>query len=669
MRRREFPLTIAVEWTMTVSVYALALIVLPHLVADAVELPKLSALAISSAILIGIGIGRAVFFRGPVFPATPLTWPLLALLALAVLASLDCPAPPVAREALLYLGAMVLAALFVSSLSNPERLLNAIFVCAAIAAIYGLGQYMDFDPIDWASHFKPRIFSTLGNPVFLGGFLAVIFPLVFARWLTIEKEETKDLLTLLLAILGLAVYLTWTRSSWLALLVSTSVQAGLLARDPAGRSLLRENRVWLLTAAIVGMIAVTLVSSTRIMGSEPVPLIDRLRDALDPQGYSFRFRMVTNESSLRMAFRHPVFGNGPAAFQSIYPHVRLTTRAAKAAKDHYFASQETYAHNDHAQILAETGVIGLGVWCWLLLTAFRLALWRFRSGSWLGLGACGAIAALAVDGALNFPLHIAPTAWVFFVLVGALGTTGSEPEPANHERSWRSWATYGVCLACLFIAFGPISRAMKAQYQRMLGDQQVGWNNFEMASDYYEKALALTPQDKFINFKASASLVKASRFSWSGLALDQAMRESRRAIELGLEDENVYKNLADIYGRKDATPQAIRALDVAQRLNPNREDVANNLAYFLSISGTRLDEALALASTAVSRANGHPAYVDTLGCVQLRMGRLAEAERSFRKALAALPGPPNDVDQQMARREVEDHLAEVARARGGARAR
>ncbi len=208
----------------------------------------------------------------------------------------------------------------------------------------------------------------------------------------------------------------------------------------------------------------------------------------------------------------------------------------------------------------------------------------------------------------------------------------------------------------------PCWRLVYADLQGWEGDRQVGSNNYEMAAVYYGWGVQADPLDRFLNFRYAVAAEKAGRFEWLGEALDDSMLHARRALALGYHDENIYKHLSEVYARKTAYPQAIRALDTALRLNPLRDDMANNLAYYLTESGTRLDEAIALARGAVTRTPQDPTYLDTLGWALVRAGRMAEARAALGKALRLLPAQPGNFGRTMARQEVQEHLR---RAGGG----
>lgn len=659
-----------VEAILIGTAYVLPLAVLPLLIQDASGLPKTVALAFSTALLCGAGLARVFVYRDSLSPATPLLSPLLVLMAVAALSAISSPAPAASVSGLLYLGALVLATLCAASLPVRDRLANAIMIAAGLTALYGIAQFMGFEPVQWSSHFKPRVFATLGNPVFLGGFLAAVFPLVFSRWLYAEREETKDLLVLLLAVLAAAVYLTWTRSAWLAVLASTAAQLALLGITAPGRRLLSANRAWLLTAAVLALVAVTLISSVRMFGRTPVPLADRIRDALNPAAYSVQFRRLTTEVCLRLGAARPILGAGINGYRAEYPFLRLKTAAARAAPERYFASQERNAHNDHLQVLAELGVTGFGVWIWLLACASRWAWARYRSpgegpleDAWLPLGALGCLTAMCVDGSLNFPLHIAPTAWVFFVCLGLLGAGRAAGCGAPlFQAPWLRGVTAGaLVIVCAAAVVRPAASALKADKMLMEGDRQVSYNNYEMADAYYQMGVEASPLNEFLRFRHSVAAVRAGRWEWQGEALDRGLAHARAALALGYHDENVYKHISDIYGRKTSIPKAIEALRLANALNPLREDIANNLAFYMTERGEDLSEALRLARGAVKAAPEDPTYLDTLGYILLKAGKPREALPVLNKALRGLPAGSADPRHAAARSEILEHIR-LARA-------
>jgi tetratricopeptide (TPR) repeat protein len=93
-----------------------------------------------------------------------------------------------------------------------------------------------------------------------------------------------------------------------------------------------------------------------------------------------------------------------------------------------------------------------------------------------------------------------------------------------------------------------------------------------------------------------------------------------------------------LYG-KGQLDAATDAFVEAARTTPGSAPALNNAAYLLARVKGDTAKAFELASSAVQIAPGQPDYLDTLGFVLLRSGRLAEAEDALSKSVAAAPTP------------------------------
>ena len=89
------------------------------------------------------------------------------------------------------------------------------------------------------------------------------------------------------------------------------------------------------------------------------------------------------------------------------------------------------------------------------------------------------------------------------------------------------------------------------------------------------------------------------------------------------------------------------------KLAPDNQHAYNALGYSLAERGVRLPEAHALIEKALQMAPGDPFILDSMGWVQFRMGNLAGAEESLRRAYAVRPDP-----------EIAVHLGEVLWQKG-----
>jgi len=89
-------------------------------------------------------------------------------------------------------------------------------------------------------------------------------------------------------------------------------------------------------------------------------------------------------------------------------------------------------------------------------------------------------------------------------------------------------------------------------------------------------------------------------------------------------------------------------------LNPDNASALNYLGYMLADRSIRLSEAQGLIQKALDRDPNNGAYLDSLGWVQFRLGKLPEAEQTLRRALERYPRDPT----------IHDHLGDVYARQG-----
>ena len=91
--------------------------------------------------------------------------------------------------------------------------------------------------------------------------------------------------------------------------------------------------------------------------------------------------------------------------------------------------------------------------------------------------------------------------------------------------------------------------------------------------------------------------------------------------------------LGDIYHQHGDEEKAFEAYDRTLRNNPDNALVLNNYAYYLSLRGERLEEALQMAIHADELEPDNVYYLDTYAWVLYKLGRYKEAEKQMKKCL------------------------------------
>jgi O-antigen ligase len=140
-------------------------------------------------------------------------------------------------------------------------------------------------------------------------------------------------------------------------------------------------------------------------------------------------RLEMTKDSLKMFSRRPVFGWGLGTFPTVYPSYR-------SFYTNLFVNE---AHNDYAQLLVETGLLGFGLMLWFLVRLYRHGLptshrWEFQWDRAVSLAAVLGCTGILLHSFVDFNLQIPANATLFYVLCG-LAASRPLAESSKPRRS------------------------------------------------------------------------------------------------------------------------------------------------------------------------------------------------------------------------------------------
>jgi tetratricopeptide (TPR) repeat protein len=156
------------------------------------------------------------------------------------------------------------------------------------------------------------------------------------------------------------------------------------------------------------------------------------------------------------------------------------------------------------------------------------------------------------------------------------------------------------------------------------------------------------PRDRDTLVALTDNYEKGKRFDEAGKALDEAEKLSTSDEE----KEDVYFMRGALMERQkkyDASEEAFRKV---LAINPQHAGAMNYLGYMLADRNIRLEEAYKLIQKAVDMEPENGAYLDSLGWVYFRQGKLSDAERMLMKAVDLTDLTGQDPT-------VHDHLGDV----------
>lgn len=314
-----------------------------------------------------------------------------------------------------------------------------LFIIAAVFnGVLGIVQYAGYDPffqsLDPAFHNVYRRYLTAGfmdSPNMLAPFLASFVPLAYAFFML--GSTRRDTVAWTLRGIFLLTPIAFTQNLG-ALLALGAVLGAMLVyftlRRPAEGNKTAAPK--LAASWAMALLVIAAAATAYARQDDTTKLLKR---------YSMDERRMQNEACLMMFRDAPLIGKGPGFFYAHFeeyrravwfdaPPLRLPDRPAHQA------------HNDYLQLLAEGGLLAA------LPFGLLPLLWTYRHGAALLrrgrpplphpnapllLGAIGGFWVIALNGAGNFPFHIAPLAVtaLFWAAVAAVLLKAHSPQPTS----------------------------------------------------------------------------------------------------------------------------------------------------------------------------------------------------------------------------------------------
>jgi O-antigen ligase/cytochrome c-type biogenesis protein CcmH/NrfG len=186
----------------------------------------------------------------------------------------------------------------------------------------------------------PRVMATFGNPIFFAAYLVASIPVAVGYLFAARAPWVKFALALYCGTAGYAVYATQTRAAYVAAAAAAAVFIVLSLRTRWAR----------ITAfAVVVAVGVGIVSSSAGIWSRQQAHVLIWRD------------------TVAMWLSTPWFGTGLGTFHLYFPSFASTQLKAIWPQGQFIVND---AHNEFLQTLAETGIVGFGLYAWLLAAFF-----------------------------------------------------------------------------------------------------------------------------------------------------------------------------------------------------------------------------------------------------------------------------------------------------------
>lgn len=284
-----------------------------------------------------------------------------------------------------------------------EKVILAILLGSGIVALYAMLQHFGIDFFKWNRFWQERVWSTFGNPNFLSAYLIMVIPLALSMlmkkqgfWTENHERQRRRtvLLISLLALLFVVLLFSLSRAAWLGFSGSMVIFVVLVGKKQLVENKKRLVPLLLLLVLITGISVLPkgkvksplvgngreFVAQVSNAGQGTPAVAERAQSIVELKEYGIATRIMAWKATLKMIKRSPLLGTGPDTFG-------LSFRKYMSPEYRKIAGIEAnpiYAHNEILQIASTMGLIGLGIYLWLLVTFFGkgIALLRIVHSSW-----------------------------------------------------------------------------------------------------------------------------------------------------------------------------------------------------------------------------------------------------------------------------------------------
>jgi len=291
-----------------------------------------------------------------------------------------------------YLLFFILLILNLKSWQQIRRAIITIMLASVLVCLYGLSQYFAFDPLDWKEKalYTGRIFSSLGQPNFLGQYLIMILPLsVFGLIFFCKKLISRFLASILILMQLACLLFTYSRAAWLGLIIGFTAFLVLFCafgscqrvRDVRSGRFIKRYKKAVLCLLIFGLLGVIFIAYFNVLKPHTfalparINLAKRVQSVFNIESGSNKIRLYYWQAALtefkQASWQRKLFGHGPETLSSVFIKYYRPVWGVHE-KINSFPDR---AHNVVFDILLQFGLVGLLMvillYGYIVMTAIR----------------------------------------------------------------------------------------------------------------------------------------------------------------------------------------------------------------------------------------------------------------------------------------------------------
>jgi len=332
----------------------------------------------------------------------PLNIPIVAFLfiaALGVITAMDFSYSLKGYMSLAWIVIFFLTVNNVKDVTQFKRLLRVLILIITVAGIYGILQHFTrvdiFGNIRFLRKSLARSCGFFDSPQTFGNYVLLAFPIAIGLSFYSDAVREKRWLWLSSLIILAGIIFSYVRGVWLGLI------GGLIFM-----AILRSRKF--LLSVVIAIIAVILLLAALPSLKFSRRVVETFKSER-PVGDRIYFW----KGSLRIIRDYPVTGSGWKGFRLVYPKYEPAASQQPAC----------HAHNNFLDIAVSSGLLGLGVFLWLLIIIYKFVFHIFmyvEDGYFRGIawGFLGSFTAFLIAGLSQYNFGDSEVVMLFYFLLG-----------------------------------------------------------------------------------------------------------------------------------------------------------------------------------------------------------------------------------------------------------
>jgi len=378
------------------------------------------------------------------FIRSPLDFPVFSFIVICILSLLWSNSFFVSlKELPLFLAGPLLYFIIINNISDERqinRILNVLIIIGGLFGIYGIFQYNGIDFYFWIRNIgRHKVFGLFGNVNYFAEYLIVPLPIAVSLFFASKKKLKKTLLLIGILAMGGSLILTFTRSSYLSLTISLIFMFFLFLTS-RGKNIIKKNKKIFIIIILAVVITITFLFVIPTPLNKSGTVISKIKERASitqlKTDFSSGRRIAIWKFTGMIIKDHLLLGSGIGTFKynTLNYQAKFFNQGQNRSIYPYGIAEK--AHNEYLQLWAEIGIIGLGIFIWLIVSYFNYGLKLLKKTKdnhkqGIIIGLMGSIVAVLIDSIFGFPLHLPATLILLWLSLGLTIVLGDKVDIRN----------------------------------------------------------------------------------------------------------------------------------------------------------------------------------------------------------------------------------------------